>query len=110
MKALLPLGRMNWNLYSRPRRETVRTVFQDLDGGPDALGGLGMHARPAIEDAIDRRKADPGGPGNVLQCRPGHDLPPSPFDIARRDGMQLTSHGGGASAARTGARKRPLIQ
>jgi aminopeptidase N len=62
------------------RREAVGTIFEQADCRLDALGGLGVYAGPAIEDAIDRRQTYPGSSGNVLQGHPRHLTGP-PFTV-----------------------------
>ena len=53
----------------KARGEPVGAVLELGDGLLDALGRLGMHARPPVEDAVDGREAHARGPGHVLKCR-----------------------------------------
>ena len=55
-----------------PRGKPVGAVFEPVDRLLHPLRRVGMDARPAIEDAIDRRQADPGGPRDILKRRAAH--------------------------------------
>ena len=56
----------------QPRGKPVRAILQPLDRLLHPFGRIGMHARPAIEHAIDRGQADAGGLRHVLKCRTRH--------------------------------------
>ena len=53
----------------KARGEAVRAVLELGDRLLDALGRLGMHARPPVEHAVDGGEAHARGPGHVLKCR-----------------------------------------
>ena len=60
-------------LAARQRRGgTVRPVAQALGGVLDLAPRLLAHARSAVEGAIGRREADPGGPGDIFECTTRH--------------------------------------
>ena len=51
---------------------TVRPVAQALSGVLDLAPGLFAHTRPAVQRAVGRREADPGGPGDIFECTARH--------------------------------------
>jgi hypothetical protein len=43
-----------------------------MGGGLDLAPRLLAHARSAVEGAVGRREADPGGPGDIFECATRH--------------------------------------
>ena len=73
------------------RREPVRAIFQEVDGGLHALSRMGMDARATVQNPIDGGEADAGGPGDILKRGTRHEKSLQRLIIAAAQRMQLAA-------------------